>query len=84
MTITKKELNAYLNALARQSYQAMRMLTHFQDQILERDTYPILEQEADYEKATESLLDASLAISNLTDPEERDLSFYGTENLDIK
>ena len=84
MTITKKELNAYLNALARQSYQAMRMLTHFQDQILERDTYPVMEQEKDFEEATESLWNAAVAISNLTDPEERDLSFYRTENLDIK
>ena len=84
MTITKKELNAYLNALARQSYQAMRMLTHFQDQILERDTYPVMEQEIDLEKATESLSDAARAITNLTDPEERDLSFYRTENLDTE
>lgn len=84
MTITKKELNAYLNALARQSYQAMRMLTHFQDQILERDTYPVMQQEIDLEKATESLSDAARAITNLTDPEERDLSFYGTENLDTE
>jgi hypothetical protein len=43
-----------------------------------------MEQEKDFETATGSLWDAAVAISNLTDPEERDLSFYRTENLDTE
>ena len=80
----KKDTNTALNMLAKLTYNSLQIIKCLQDDILSRDTYPILEQEADYEKATESLLDASLAISNLTDPEERDLSFYRTENLDTE
>ena len=78
----KKETNTALNTLAQLTYNSLQIIKCLQDDILSRDTYPVMEQEADYDTATESLWDAAVAISNLTDPEERDLSFYGTENLD--
>ena len=80
----KKYTNTALNTLAKLTYATLQIIKCLQDDILSRDTYPILEQEADYEKATESLWDAAVALSNLTDPEERDLSFFGTENLDTE
>ena len=42
----------------------------------------IIEQEIYLGQALEALSTSATAISNLTDPEERDLSFYRTENLD--
>ena len=78
----KKPTNQKLNSLARQTHNILIQLKAMQDDILSRDTFPIMEQETDYDTATGSLWDAAVAISNLTDPEERDLSFYRTENLD--
>jgi len=78
----KKDTNTALNTLAKLTYATLQIIKCLQDDILSRDTYPVMEQEIDLEKATESLSDAARAITNLTDPEERDLSFYGTEKLD--
>ncbi len=80
----KKDTNAALNTLAKLTYATLQIIKCLQDDILSRDTYPVMEQEIDYEKATESLWDAAVALSNLTDPDQRDLSFYGTENLDTE
>lgn len=80
----KKDTNTALNMLARLTYDSLQIIKCLQDDILSRDTYPIMEQEKDFETATESLSDAARAITNLTDPEERDLSFYRTENLDTE
>ena len=78
----KKDTNAALNTLAKLTYATLQIIKCLQDDILSRDTYPVMEQEIDYETATESLWDAAVALSNLTDEDQRDLSFYGTENLD--
>ena len=78
----KKDTNTALNTLAKLTYATLQIIKCLQDDILSRDTYPIMEQEKDFEEATESLWDAAVALSNLTDEDQRDLSFYGTENLD--
>ena len=78
----KKDTNTALNMLARLTYTSLQIIKCLQDDILSRDTYPVMEQEKDFEEATESLWDAAVALSNLTDEDQRDLSFYGTENLD--
>ena len=78
----KKDTNTALNALAKLTYATLQIIKCLQDDILSRDTYPVMEQEKDFEQATESLWDAAVALSNLTDEDQRDLSFYGTENLD--
>ena len=78
----KKDTNTALNTLAKLTYATLQIIKCLQDDILSRDTYPVMEQEKDYEEATESLWDAAVALSNLTDEDQRDLSFYGTENLD--
>jgi len=80
----KKDTNTALNMIAKLTYNSLQIIKCLQDDILSRDTYPVMEQEKDFETATESLWDAAVALSNLTDPEERDLSFYGTENLDTE
>ena len=80
----KKDTNAALNTLAKLTYATLQIIKCLQDDILSRDTYPVMEQEKDFEEATEALWDAAVAISNLTDPDQRDLSFYRTENLDTE
>lgn len=78
----KKDTNTALNTLAKLTYATLQIIKCLQDDILSRDTYPVMEQEKDFEQATESLWDAAVALSNLTDEDQRDLSFYGTETLD--
>ena len=80
----KNDTNTALNMLAKLTYNSLQIIKCLQDDILSRDTYPVMEQEKDFEEATESLWDAAVALSNLTDPDQRDLSFYRTENLDTE
>ena len=78
----KKDTNTALNTLAKLTCTSLQIIKCLQDDILSRDTYPVMEQEKDFEEAAESLWDAAVALSNLTDEDQRDLSFYGTEDLD--
>ena len=79
-----KETNAKLNDLAKRTRDILHELQALDREADLYDIFPrsIIEQEIDLEKALEALSTSATAISNLTDPEERDLSFYRTENLD--
>ena len=81
-----KETNQKLNDLAKRTLDVLNELRTLDKEGDLFVIFPrsIIEQEIYLGQALEALSTSATAISNLTDPEERDLSFYGTENLDTE
>lgn len=79
-----KETNQKLNDLAKRTLDVLNELRTLDKEGDLFVIFPrsIIEQEIYLGQALEALSTSATAISNLTDPEERDLSFYRTENLD--
>ena len=77
----KKDTNTALNMLAKLTYNSLQIIKCLQDDILSRDTYPVMEQEIDYETATESLWDAAVAIRTSPTRRKETLAFIERKTL---